>query len=185
MIEVGIVGKTNVGKSTFFSAATLLEVQMENRPFVTLEPNVGVGAVRTRCVHNELGVKCSPSNSACIEGERMIPVKLIDVPGLIPGAHEGRGLGNKFLDELRRADVLIHIIDASGSTNEEGISVSPGSSDPLREVEFIREEIDQWFLSIVSKDWQKFSRTADSSGREEVESLLGKLSGISVSVRTY
>jgi len=180
MITIGLIGKTNVGKSTFFSAATLIDVPIANRPFVTIEPNVGIAYVKKKCVHVEFGVKCNPRNSICIGDYRFIPVKLVDVAGLIPGAHEGRGLGNKFLDDLRKADVLIHVVDASGSTNEEGIPVPPGSRDPEEDIKFIMDEIDEWFFSIVSKDWQKFSRTTDLSNKDPVEELLSKLSGLSI-----
>lgn len=180
LLSVGIIGKTNVGKSTFFSAATLIDVPIENRPFVTLSPNIGIGYVKIKCVHEEFGVKCNPKNSACIEGFRFIPIKLIDVPGLIPGAHKGRGLGNKFLDELRKADVLIHVVDASGSTSEDGNPLPPGSRDPLEDITFVESEIDEWFYSIVSKDWQKFARSADLSSKDPVDALLSKLSGLSI-----
>ena len=180
MITIGLIGKTNVGKSTFFSAATLIDVPIANRPFVTIEPNVGIAYVKKKCVHVEFGVKCNPRNSICIGDYRFIPVKLVDVAGLIPGAHEGRGLGNKFLDDLRKADVLIHVVDASGSTNEEGIPIAPGSRDPEEDIKFIMDEIDEWFFSIVSKDWQKFARTTDLSNKDPVEELLSKLSGLSI-----
>ncbi|QIW23313.1 redox-regulated ATPase YchF [Sulfolobus sp. S-194] len=180
MITIGLIGKTNVGKSTFFSAATLIDVPIANRPFVTIEPNVGIAYVKKKCVHVEFGVKCNPKNSICIEDYRFIPVKLVDVAGLIPGAHEGRGLGNKFLDDLRKADVLIHVIDASGSTNEEGIPVAPGSRDPEEDISFIEKEIEEWFYSIISKDWQKFARTVDLSNKDPIDELLSKLSGLSI-----
>ncbi|MEM3328728.1 MAG: redox-regulated ATPase YchF [Saccharolobus sp.] len=180
MISIGVIGKTNVGKSTFFSAATLRDVEIANRPFVTIKPNEGIGYVKVKCIHTEFNVKCNPKNSICIDDYRFIPIKLIDVPGLIPGAHEGRGLGNKFLDDLRQANALIHVIDASGSTNEEGVPVEPGSRNPEEDIKFIENELDEWFYSIVSKDWSKFARTADLSGKDIVEALLNKLSGISV-----
>ncbi len=180
MITIGIIGKTNVGKSTFFAAATLKDVEIANRPFVTINPNEGIGYVRVRCVHTEFNVKCNPKNSICIDDYRFIPVKLIDVAGLIPGAHEGRGLGNKFLDDLRQADALIHVIDASGSTNEEGVPVEPGSRDPEEDIKFIENELNEWFYSIINKDWAKFARTIDLSGKDLVDALLSKLSGISV-----
>ncbi|MBB5252968.1 redox-regulated ATPase YchF [Sulfurisphaera ohwakuensis] len=180
MITIGLIGKTNVGKSTFFSAATLIDVPIANRPFVTIEPNVGIAYVKKKCVHVEFGVKCNPKNSICIGDYRFIPVKLVDVAGLIPGAHEGRGLGNKFLDDLRKADVLIHVIDASGSTNEEGIPVAPGSRDPEEDISFIEKEIEEWFYSIISKDWQKFARTVDLSNKDPIDELLSKLSGLSI-----
>ncbi len=100
--------------------------------------------------------------------------------GLIPGAHEGRGLGNKFLDDLRKADVLINVIDASGSTNEEGVMVPPGTRNPEDDIKFVENEINEWFFSIISKDWDKFARTTDLSNKDIVESLLAKVSGLSV-----
>lgn len=180
MITIGLIGKTNVGKSTFFSASTMIDVPIANRPFVTIEPNVGIAYVKKRCIHVEFGVKCNPKNSVCIGDYRFIPVKLVDVAGLIPGAHEGRGLGNKFLDDLRKADVLIHVIDASGSTNEEGLPVPPGSRDPEEDIKFIETEIEEWFYSIISKDWSKFARTTDLSNKDPVDELLSKLSGLSI-----
>lgn len=180
MITVGLIGKTNVGKSTFFSAATLVDVEIANRPFVTIEPNVGMAYVKTLCVHNEFKVKCNPRNSICIGDYRFIPIKLVDVAGLIPGAHEGRGLGNKFLDDLRKADVLIHVIDASGSTNEEGVPVEPGSRDPEEDIKFVEDEINEWFISIIKKDWEKFARITDLGNKDPIDALLSKLSGLSI-----
>ncbi len=113
-MQVGIVGKPNAGKSTFFSAATLTVVPIANYPFTTIKPNRGISYLRTRCVCRELGVQDRPRNSRCVDGERFIPVELIDCPGLVPGASTGRGLGNQFLDDLRKADALIHVIDARG-----------------------------------------------------------------------
>lgn len=181
-ILVGVVGKTNVGKSTFFAAATEVSVAIENRPFTTIEPNIGVGYVRKRCVHVELGLpKCDAANSICLSGDRMIPVKMMDVAGLVPGAHKGRGLGNKFLDDLRRADVLILVVDASGSTDPEGVPVGPGSFDPVEEVESMISEIDEWMYGIISKDWDKFARTVDTGGITDVASAIARrLSGLSI-----
>ncbi|RLG89403.1 MAG: redox-regulated ATPase YchF [Thermoprotei archaeon] len=181
-ILVGVVGKTNVGKSTFFAAATLISVPIENRPFVTIEPNVGIGYVRSKCVHKELGLKnCNPRNSLCIQGERFIPIKLMDVAGLIRGAHKGRGLGNKFLDNLRQADVLLHIVDAAGSTDEEGRPVKPGYRDPMDDIIEIEHEIDEWMFSIISKDWPRLARTLDHLDYSHmIETLAQRLSGLSI-----
>lgn len=181
-ILIGVVGKTNVGKSTFFAAATEVSVAIENRPFTTIEPNMGVGYVRKKCVHVELGLpKCDAANSICLDGDRLIPVKMMDVAGLVPGAHKGRGLGNKFLDDLRRADVLILVVDASGSTDPEGVPVGPGSYDPVEEVESMIAEIDEWMYGIISKDWDKFSRTVDTGGVTDVAGAIAqRLSGLSI-----
>ncbi|MCC6030893.1 MAG: redox-regulated ATPase YchF [Desulfurococcales archaeon] len=181
-ILIGIIGKTNVGKSTLFSAMTLIPVRIENRPFVTIEPNIGVGYVRSKCVHTELGLpKCDARNSICVNGIRFIPVKLIDVAGLIKDAHQGRGLGNKFLDDLRQADVLIHVVDAAGSTDEEGRPVKPGTHDPYEDVIQIEREIDLWMYSIIKRDWDKFSKTLDHlQFSEAVARLSQRLSGLSI-----
>jgi hypothetical protein len=155
---VGLVGKPNTGKSTFFKAATLAEVEIASRPFTTIKPNEGVGFVRVDCAEKNYGVKCNPRQGFCIEGQRFVPVRLIDVAGLVPGAHLGKGLGNKFLSDLVQADVLIHIVDASGSTDAEGKLVEPGSYDPVQDVKFVDDELDKWFSSMLKENWSKFVR---------------------------
>lgn len=119
-MKIGLIGKPNTGKSTFFNACTLLNVNMANYPFTTIEPSTGVAYVKTDCVCKELEIKDSPVNSICTNNQRLIPIKIVDIAGLVPGASKGRGLGNKFLDDIRQADVLIHVIDLSGKTDEEG-----------------------------------------------------------------
>lgn len=177
---VGIVGKPNTGKSTFFSAATLIPVAIANYPFTTIKPNRGVGYVRTFCVHKEFGVKDTPVNSACIDGIRLIPVEMIDCAGLVPGAWQGRGLGNQFLDEIRKADALIHIVDAAGATDVEGKLDKPGTRDPIEDVKFLENEITMWFAQIIKKDWGKLAHLAESS-RENLGIILEeRLSGLSV-----
>lgn len=179
----GIIGKPNVGKSTFFNAATLLNVAVANYPFTTITPNVGNAYIRVRCVHEELHVVDNPVNSTCVDGTRLIPVRLVDVAGLVPGAASGRGLGNKFLDDLRQADALIHVVDASGSTDEEGRQVSAGSRDPRLDVDFIRKEMIVWIKSLVEKDWPKITRTVESGASNAVKlpaALMEKLSGLSI-----
>ncbi|MCP8311438.1 MAG: redox-regulated ATPase YchF [Candidatus Methylarchaceae archaeon HK02M1] len=177
---VGIIGKPNTGKSTFFNAATLSHAQVASYPFTTIKPNVGIAYLRVSCVCKELDVKDSPVNSICINGIRLIPVKLIDVAGLVPDAWKGRGLGNKFLDDIRRADALIHVIDASGSTDEEGRPCTLGAHDPLCDVDFVEREFDLWLLQIVKRDWPRMSRTAES-GVQKISSMLAeRLSGLSI-----
>lgn len=177
---VGIVGKPNVGKSTFFSAATLANVAIANYPFTTIKPNVGVGYVRTPCVCTEFNVEDSPGNSACMNGVRLIPIKLVDCAGLVPGAWEGRGLGNQFLDEIRQADALIHIVDASGSTDLEGKPCDPGSHNPEEDLQFLEHELDMWMFQILKKDWDKIGRMVESTKAELTVLLEEKLSGLGV-----
>jgi len=179
----GIIGKPNVGKSTFFNSATLMNVAVANYPFTTINANIGTGYVRVKCVHEELGVKDNPVNSVCQDGIRLIPVRLVDVAGLVPGAATGRGLGNKFLDDLRQADALIHVIDASGGTDEEGRQVEPGSHDPARDIEFVHDEMVSWVESIITKDWARISRTVESGATNAQTlgaALAEKLSGLSI-----
>ncbi len=181
-ILLGIIGKTNVGKSTFFSAATEVLVPIENRPFVTIEPNIGVAYVKSRCAHVALGLeKCDALNSVCRMGWRFIPVKVVDVAGLVPGAHAGRGLGNMFLDHVRRADALLLIVDASGSTDEEGRPVKPGTYDPVLEVKQIIFEFEEWMYSIIARDWDKLARYIDTTGALDAAGALAqRLSGLSI-----
>jgi hypothetical protein len=175
---VGLVGKANVGKSTFFAAATMKSVDIAGFPFTTIEANRGVAYLRTPCVCRELGVEDDPINSACVDGIRLVPVDLIDCPGLIRGAHIGKGLGNKFLDEVRRADALIVVADVAGATDDNGQPVTPGSHDPLEDVQMFEDEFDLWLMGIVTKDWDKIARTAQSAKEDIGRHLEEKLTGL-------
>ncbi len=177
---IGVVGKANVGKSTFFKAATLAEVEIGNYPFVTIKANSGVGYVKVKCVDQEFGVQCDPRKGYCKNGIRFVPVELIDVAGLVPGAHEGKGMGNQFLDDIRQADVLIHVIDGSGGTNEKGETIEIGSYDPAEDIKFLETEIDMWYLSIVKKNWVKFVRQVIQEKREIQKALATQLSGLKI-----
>jgi len=179
---IGVVGKTNVGKTTFFSAATLVEAERGNRPFVTIKPNEGVGFIRVESVCSELGVKCQPKYGWCNGKYRFVPVKLLDVAGLVTGAHAGRGLGNKFLDDLRRASVNILVVDAAGSTDDEGNPVPPGTHDPVRDVEIVEEEFAQWIASIIRRNMDKLVRRIRGGSKPD-EALAEVLSGLAVSRR--
>jgi ribosome-binding ATPase YchF (GTP1/OBG family) len=179
-VQVGIVGKPNAGKSTFFSSATLTLVPIANYPFTTIKPNHGISYLRTKCVHAELGVEDNPRNSKCIDGERFIPIDIIDLPGLVPGASEGRGLGNQFLDELRKADALIHVVDASGSTDSEGKLTQPGVHNPVEDVVFLETELKMWMFRIVGKDWEKTAKKTELAGEDPSSLVAERLSGLGV-----
>lgn len=177
---LGVVGKPNTGKSTFFSAATLAAAEIANYPFTTIKPNRGMGYVRTPCVHEEFGVKDNPRNSLCLDGARLVPIELVDIAGIVPGAWEGRGLGNQFLDEIRRADALIHIVDASGGTDCEGKSCKIGEHDPIEDVQFLEKEITMWMVTILKKDWSRIARTAEQDKKGIAHHLEDRLTGLSI-----
>ncbi|MFQ5836474.1 MAG: redox-regulated ATPase YchF [Candidatus Bathyarchaeia archaeon] len=177
---VGIVGKPNTGKSTFFSAATLVPVEIASYPFTTIKPNRGIGYLRAPCVCKEFNVKDNPKNSICLDGIRLVPVELIDCAGLVPGAWQGRGLGNQFLDEIRKADALIHIVDAAGATDSEGKIRKPGSHDPAEDVKFLETEITMWLTQILKRDWPRMARTAESGAEDIVYLLETRLSGLAI-----
>jgi hypothetical protein len=177
-MELGVVGKPNVGKSTFFSAATLAPAQIANYPFTTIEPNRGVAYVRTKCPHVDLGVQCNPNNAPCKDGVRLVPVEMIDVAGLVPGAHEGKGLGNKFLDDLRQASSLIHVIDVSGGTTEDGTPTKPGTRDPALDAKFLEDEISFWIKGILDKDWRRLSKQAELDGSKIERVLHERFTGL-------
>jgi len=177
-MELGIVGKPNVGKSTFFAAATLAPAQIANYPFTTIDPNRGVAYVRKRCPHLDLGAPCDPNNAPCQDGTRLIPVELLDVAGLVPRAHEGRGLGNKFLDDLRQAAALVHVVDATGATDFEGNAVPPGSHDPLDDVRFLEDELAHWIAGILARNWEKEARHADLAEVPPEKVLHDRLTGL-------
>lgn len=180
MLELGLVGKPNTGKTTFFNAATLADAPMASYPFTTIDANIGVTYVRNECPCQELDVSCDPKNSRCINGTRYTPVRVIDVAGLVEGAYEGKGLGNQFLDNLRMASVLIHLIDASGGTNAEGEPVDPGDHDPVEDVEFLENEIDQWLFEMLSEGWSRFARKAHLEKEDISRSISERLSGLGI-----
>ncbi len=177
---IGVVGKPSCGKSTFFKAATLAEVDIANYPFTTIKPNHGTGYVSVECAEKHFGVKCNPRFGYCIDGKRFVPVDLMDVAGLVPGAHEGKGMGNQFLDDLRQADVLVHVIDCSGSTNEKGESVDAGSYDPANDIKFLEDEIDFWYVGIMKRGWDKFTRETKQTNQDFPKALEKRMSGLKI-----
>jgi len=181
-MQIGIVGKPSSGKSTLFSAATLVDVAMASYPFTTIEPNKGTGFVRVDDAGNFFNVMSNPKHGFLVKKEsgniRYVPVELIDVAGLVPGASEGKGLGNKFLNDLSGADALIHVVDASGLTDEEGKATE--GHDPCKDVEFLEKEIELWFLKIIENNWAKFGKSHEKDFRKKVDLLAQNLSGVKI-----
>jgi len=177
-MQIGLLGKANVGKSTFFSAATETPVQIGNFPFTTIQPNVGIAYVNTTCACKHF--KIEHRNPLCVYGMRFIPVKLIDVAGLVPGAHEGKGLGNQFLDDARQAEVLIHIVDISGSTDIQGQPVNIGTHDPREDIKFVEDEFDFWFKQILEREWPKLSKEIEKKSTKLVDGITDRFSGLGV-----
>ena len=182
MLQIAVTGKPNVGKSSFFNSATASSVEMANYPFTTIDANKAVAHVIKDCPCKELGVTCNPHNSICRDGKRLLPIELIDVAGLVPGAHEGKGLGNKFLDDLMQAKVFIHVVDASGSTNIEGNPVDAGSHDPLEDIEFLEEEIVMWMYGILSRNWVRLVRKVGAEHLDISKVLFDQLSGTGIAI---
>jgi len=175
---IGLVGKPSVGKSTFFKAATLAEVEIASYPFTTIKSNHGVGYVKVECIDKEFKTQCNPNHGFCIEHQRFVPIELMDVAGLVPGASEGKGLGNKFLDELRQADVFIHIVDVSGMTN--AIGKETKDYNPVQDIEMLENELDLWYLGILKKVWKGFARIIQNTKQDFAKAVAKQFSGLKV-----
>jgi ribosome-binding ATPase YchF (GTP1/OBG family) len=179
MLSLALAGKPNAGKSTLFTAATMADVDVAGYPFTTIEPNRGISHVRTDCPCLARDKRCGDEH--CHGGKRYVPIELLDVAGLVPGAHEGRGLGNQFLDELTSADVILNVVDASGATNAEGEPVEVGAHDPAEDVDFVTEEIERWLAGIIARNWESVERQSRSPGFDIDESLAAMLTGVGAS----
>ena len=181
---IGLVGKPSAGKSTLFNAATgdATAAKVAAHPFTTIEPNTGAALCGIPCpctagtlptggttTQHALFAKDSPPQceaelSHTATGLRLATLTIRDVAGLVPGAYQGRGKGNKFLDDLNDADVLIHVVDASGRTNAEGQAREVDSvkttveEDVLQEVHWVRLEIHQWIYTNVLRKWDAIRR---------------------------
>jgi len=178
---IGIIGKPSAGKSTFLNAACLTNAKVSDLPFTTIEPNKGVAYIKVKCVCKELNVKDNPKNSYCIIGNRFIPINVLDVAGLVPDAHKGKGLGNRFLNDLSTADILIHIVDISGSLDKNGKRIKIGENDPYEDIIFLENEINLWFKQILEReDWSKFLNLFTREKKQFVKELYKRLSGIKV-----
>jgi ribosome-binding ATPase YchF (GTP1/OBG family) len=177
---IGIVGKPNCGKSTFFKSVTLADILIANYPFATIEPNKGFGHVSVPCADVDFNTQCNPRFGFCMNHIRFVPIEIIDVAGLVPGAHEGKGLGNKFLDDLNHADALIHVIDASGMTNERGEYTGKPEHDPLDDVLFLEDEINKWMYNILIRIWDKFARTTVQMHQPSARSIAKQMSAFDV-----
>ncbi|MCZ7399426.1 MAG: redox-regulated ATPase YchF [Candidatus Methanoperedens sp.] len=175
-VSIALAGKPNSGKSTFFKAATLANVEIANYPFTTIDANHGVAYARAICPCRELKLDCGN----CRDGVRFVPIEMIDVAGLVPDAHKGRGLGNEFLDNLRQAKAIIHVIDASGGTDIEGNPVPVGSHDPLGDIEFLEHEITMWMFGILKRNWERLSRKVQAEGLKLEETIAGQLEGAGI-----
>lgn len=179
MIRIGLIGKTNAGKTTFFNSSTLLSAKISTYPFTTKRPNTGTAYVKSLCVCKELDIKDNPKNSACVDGWRFIPIEIIDLPGLIKGSWRGKGLGTQFLSVASQADALLHIVDASGSVDAEGKITKPGMGNPVLDVYDIEEELIMWFTNLVKRN----SKTIEKNVMKGVSldnALFNLLAGLKV-----
>ena len=179
MIRIGLIGKTNTGKTTFFNAATLASAEISNYPFTTKHPSTGNAHAITICVHKEFDVQDNPKNSRCMDGWRYIPIELVDLPGLIKGAWQGKGLGNQFLTVAAQSDALIHVVDVSGGIDVTGRVTEQGTGDPVADVGDIEEELAMWYLKLLEGNREKISRSINA-GVDIVAAITEVLRGVGV-----
>ncbi|MGD0637057.1 MAG: YchF-related putative GTPase [Nitrososphaerales archaeon] len=180
MIRIGIIGKTNAGKTTLFNSMTLQTAEVSNYPFTTKSPNTGIAQAVTLCVHKEFGVQDNPKNSKCEEGWRFIPIEVTDLPGLIKGAYMGKGLGNQFLSVAAQSDALLHVVDASGSVDKEGRVTETGIGDPIADFADVELELVLWYTKMFSSNMGKIAKAAKQPGADMGSAVAEVMQGIGV-----
>ncbi|QIO23823.1 redox-regulated ATPase YchF [Haloarcula sp. JP-L23] len=177
--KIGLVGKPSVGKSTFFNAATMNDVPEGAYPFTTIDPSMGEAYVRVECAAPEFEHSCTPNHGYCADGVRFVPTKLVDVAGLVPGAHEGKGLGNQFLSDLNEADVLIHVVDFTGETDLEGEPTE--DHDPREDIDFLENELDMWYLDVLEKGIERYRSGYHGEDKDVEADLAEQMSAFKIS----
>jgi hypothetical protein len=178
-IRIGLIGKTNTGKTTFFNSATLSSEEISSYPFTTKSPMIGIAHAITLCVHSEFKIQDNPNNSKCIDGWRYIPIELIDLPGLIKDAWKGKGLGNQFLSIAAQSDAILHVVDASGGIDSTGKITTTGTGDPVSDFADIEEELSMWYQKILEGNREKVSKLI-KTGSDILDALTDLYRGIGV-----
>mmetsp|Transcript_6045 Transcript_6045/g.5965 ORF Transcript_6045/g.5965 Transcript_6045/m.5965 type:complete len:416 (+) Transcript_6045:15-1262(+) len=176
---IALVGKPSAGKSTTLNSLTDANAKVGAFPFTTIDPNKATGYLEVDCACARFGKQelCKPNYGYCRDGKRGVPIMLLDVAGLVPNAHLGKGLGNKFLGDLTEADCLIHIVDVSGTTNAEGKATR--GYDPLQDIEWLQDEIFKWILGNLMERWGSVVRKHTATKSTTLETLRQQLGGYS------